>query len=137
MLGVLDSIRTMAIRDKLRQNASQLLQPGEQIQAVFPAQTTSPYLALISVWIILLSNAYRVIVVTDRRLLLCRRSRMRITKVKDVLLQLPRETVIGPAHGLWYQTEALGETLYINRRFHNDVATADSAIGPGLPWIQI
>ena len=57
----------MAIRDKLRANAAHVLQPGETVQAVFTAQTASPYLALISYWIVIFKNAYRVVVVTDKR----------------------------------------------------------------------
>ena len=36
-------------------------------------------------------------------------------------------TKIGPASGLWYRTEALGERLYIHKRFHKDIAAADGA----------
>ena len=39
----------MAIRDKLRSNAAHVLQPGEVIQAVFSAMTTSPWFGLL-VW---------------------------------------------------------------------------------------
>jgi hypothetical protein len=120
----------MAIRDKLKVNAAPLLQPGEVIQAVIPAQTTSQYFALISFWIIILSNAYRVIVVTDRRILLCRSGRFRVTPVKEILQELPRQTVIGPAHGLWYRTEALGPRLYINFRWAKDIEIADAGAYP-------
>lgn len=121
----------MGIRDKLRSNAQSLLEPGETIQAVFPAQTVSQYFALISYWIIILSNAYRVVVVTDRRILICRTGRFRVSPVKGVLMALPRHMRIGPAHGLWYKTDVLGETLYIHRRFHKDIAAADAGMGAG------
>ena len=58
----------MAIRDKLRKNAAPALQPGESVQSIFCAQTVSAYFALVSIWIIMFSNAYRVVVVTDRGL---------------------------------------------------------------------
>jgi hypothetical protein len=120
----------MAIRDKLKANAAHLLQPGEEIQVVIPAQTTSQYLSVISLWIIILSNAYRVVVVTDRRILLCHSGRFRISPVKNVVRELPRQTLIGPAHGLWYRSESLGQRLYINRRFHKDVHLADAGAHP-------
>jgi hypothetical protein len=41
------------------------------------------------------------------------------------LAELPHQTLIGPAHGLWYRTNALGQRLYINYRFQKDVAAAD------------
>jgi hypothetical protein len=115
----------VALRDKLRANAAHVLQPGENIQSVFCAQTTSQYFALISYWIILLSNAYRVVVVTDRRILVCSSGRLRMTPVKEVLRELPRNTRIGPPSGLWWRCETLGEKLYINKRFHKDVNAAD------------
>ncbi|MCP9947815.1 hypothetical protein [Actinomadura madurae] len=115
----------MAIRDKMRANAAHVLQPGENIQAVFGAQTTSQYFALISYWIIIFSNAYRVVVVTDRRILVCRSGRMRMTPVNEVLRELPRDTRIGPPSGLWWRCETLGERLYVHKRFHKDVNAAD------------
>jgi hypothetical protein len=45
--------------------------------------------------------------------------------VKDVLRELPRNTLIGPASGLWWRCESLGERLYVHKRFHKDVAAAD------------
>ena len=116
----------MAIRDKMRANASHLLQPGEEIQAVIGAQTKSQWFALISYWIIAFTNAYRVIVVTDRRIIVTKSGRLSMTPVKEVLRELPRGTKIGPASGLWFKCDTLGEKLYIHKRFHKDVAAADS-----------
>ena len=118
----------MAIREKLRSNAAPLLQPGETIQAIFPAQTTSAYFALISVWIIIFSNAYRVVVVTDRRILVCQSGRFRNTPVKSIVRELPRGSRIGIPGGLWWRSDTLGERLYIHRRFHKDVTAADNAL---------
>lgn len=119
-------VQLVALRDKLRENAAHVLQPGETIQSVFCAQTTSQYFALISYWIILLSNAYRVVVVTDRRILVCSSGRLRMTPVNEVLRELPRRTRIGQPSGLWWRCESLGERLYINKRFHKDVNAADA-----------
>ena len=123
----------MALRDKIRANAQQVLQPGEVIQAVIPAQTVSPYFALITYWIIILSNAYRVIVVTDRRIMVCRSGRLTISPVGQVEFEVPRGTRIGPATGLWSKSESLGQPLFISRRFFKDVAEADAlaAADPG------
>ena len=119
----------MAIRDTLRTNAAHLLQPGEEIQAVFAAQTTSQWFALLSYWIIILKNSYRVVVVTDQRILVCKSGRFRVTPVNDVVQELPRNTRIGPASGPWYQCTTLGERLYIHKRFHKDIAAADALLG--------
>lgn len=123
----------MALRDKIRANAAPLLQPGEQIQAVIPAQITSGWMALISYWIIIIRGAYRIVVVTDRRILVCRSGRFRITPVNEVLRELPRATIIGPPSGVWYRTDALGERLYFAKRFHRDIREADAAAAAGAP----
>jgi hypothetical protein len=65
-------------------------------------------------------------VVTDRRILVCRSGRLSTTKVHEVLHELPRTTQIGPASGLWYKCETLGERLYVHKRFHKDIAQADA-----------
>ena len=117
----------MAIRDKMRSNASSYLEPGETIQSVFGAQTKSPYFALLSIWIIIFSNAYRVVVVTDRRILVGQAGRITASAIKEILFELPRATRIGPASGLWYKA-ALGEPLYIHKRYHKDIAAADAAL---------
>lgn len=123
----------MAIRDTMRANAAPLLQPGEAVQAVFGAQTTSQWFALLSYWIIIARNAYRVVVVTDRRILVCRSGRFRTTAVNGILHELPRATRIGPPHGLWYKTDALGERLHVAKRFHRDIESADAALAsPGV-----
>ena len=118
----------MAIRDKLRNRAAPLLQPGENVQSVFCAQTVSAYFALISVWIIIFSNAYRVVVVTDRRILVCRAGRMLPAKVKGVEAEIPRGTRLGEPNGLWWPCDSLGRRLYVHRRFHKDVRIADTAL---------
>jgi hypothetical protein len=118
----------MAIRDTLRTNAAHLLRPGEAVQVVFAAQTTSQWFALLSYWIIIIKNSYRVVVVTDQRIVVCRSGRFRVTPVNEVVNELPRTTRIGPAKGLWYQCETLGERLYIHKRFHKDIAEADALI---------
>jgi hypothetical protein len=115
----------VGVREKITKNVQPLLQPGETIQAVFAAQSTSQWFALISIWIIVIKNSYRSVIVTDRRILVCRAGRLTLGAVKGVLRELPRATQIGPASGLWYKTDALGETLYIHKRFHKDVAAAD------------
>jgi hypothetical protein len=121
----------MAIRDKLRKNVSPYLEAGEQIQSVFVAQTASQYFALISYWIIIIKNAYRVVAVTDRRILVFQAGRFSTTQIKGLLRELPRSTRIGPASGLWYKTDVLGERLHINKRFHKDINEADAGAGAG------
>jgi hypothetical protein len=119
----------MAIRDKMRANAAPQLQPGETIQAVFAGQAVNPYWSLVSFWIIILKSAFRMIVVTDKRIFVCQPSRWSITQCKSVLRELPRSTRLGPTSGFWYKTDVLGEMVWIHKRFHKDIAAADAAAG--------
>jgi hypothetical protein len=116
----------MAIRDKMRARAAHVIQDGETIQQVFAAQTMSAYWSLLTYWVIVFKNAYRAVVVTDRRILVCHSGRVSVTNVKDVIRELPRQTQIGPASGLWYKCDTLGERLYIHKRFHKDIGQADA-----------
>jgi hypothetical protein len=49
--------------------------------------------------------------------------------VKGILRELPRSIIIGPAHGLWYRFDSLGEKMYVNKRFFKDVEAADRSSG--------
>lgn len=115
----------MAIRDKMTANAQAHLQPGETIQAVFGAQTMSQYWVLVT-YLLLFKNQYRVVVVTDQRIMVCRSGRFTTTKVVEVLANLPRQTRIGPPSGLWWKCQSLGGKLYVHKRFHKDVIQADA-----------
>jgi hypothetical protein len=117
----------MAIRDKFRASAASYLEPGEQIQAAFAAQSVSQWMALISFWIIILKSAYRVIIVTDRRILVFQAGKLQTTKIKSVLREVPRTTKIGPPSGLWYKTDVLGEKLFVHKRYAKDIEAADAA----------
>jgi hypothetical protein len=123
----------MALRDKIAAEAAPHLEPGEQVQHVFAAQAASPQLAFLSIWIIVIKDAHRAVVATDRRIIVFRTSRWRWTKFKAVERVLPRSTRIGEPEGLNWKTESLGELLWINKRFHNDVRAAD-ADAPGTDW---
>jgi len=118
----------VAIRDKLAKNVQPYLQPGEQLQSVFCAQSLSQYHVLLSV-IFFLRNPLRVVAATDRRIVVFYSGRFTMTPVKGVVAEFDRTTHIGPPSGLWYECDRLGPKLYIHRRFHKDVKTADAMIG--------
>lgn len=111
----------MALRDKLRAEAERFLDPGERIDAVFGAQGVDPMWSILSPWFIVLRDAYRAVVVTDRRILVVRTSRWRWTKFRTLERTMPRATVLGEPTGLFWRTEVFGERLWIHRRFHGDV----------------
>jgi hypothetical protein len=114
----------MAIRDTLRRNAAPFVETDEVIQVAFSAQTHSQYLLLL----LPLVNSYRVVVVTNRRILVLRGGRWWLTRILGEVRELPRTTMIGPAHGLWYRFDGLGERLYVHKRFHKDIAAADNSV---------
>lgn len=120
-----------AIRDKVIQHAQPLLEPGEQIQAVIPAQTKSGWLGAIGfIWLIFL-NRYRPVVVTDRRIAITDSGRWSMAKPTSIVSSVARNTQIGPPSGLWWKCTSLGDPLYIHKRFHKDVEKADSLRPPG------
>lgn len=114
------------IREKIATNAQTLLQPGEQVQAVVPAQTKSGWLGAVGALWLILFNRYRPIVVTDRRIVLTDAGRWGMGKPTSIVGEFPRSTVLGAPKGMWWKTDALGQTLYVHRRFHKDVEQADS-----------
>jgi len=129
----------VAIRDKMRANAGSLLSPGEVVQAVISAKAPDDSL----VWVLSSSLGRgaqnRVIIVTDKRIVVCSSGLYRSARIKEVLREVPRGTKIGPAEGTAkvfpraYRTRSLGEWLYIYPRFWPDVATADAAIDGSAP----
>jgi hypothetical protein len=118
----------MALRDKLKENASHLLQTGETVQVVIPARSKSPYVAGLGLIVDALLDPNRAIVVTDRRIMLCHAGRVSRMTIKEATNDFRRETRIGPASGVWYKCDTLGDRLYIHKRFHKDIAEADAAI---------
>jgi hypothetical protein len=119
----------MASRIRLRPGAVPFFQPGETVQVAFQAQTFRPYFAVfLGWWAFLLPNPYRVVVVTDRRILVCYAGRFRPTVVRGVERELPRATRIGPPDGFWWRCDTLGGRLYVHRQFHEDVRQADTPL---------
>lgn len=119
----------MAIRDKIQAKAAPQLQPGEQVQAVFAAQTASQWLIVLLGVVFLAMNEYRCVVVTDRRIVVFNSGKLSQANPKEIVYELPRGTIIGPPSGLWHPVEAHGETVRIHKRFHKDVVAADSLAG--------
>jgi hypothetical protein len=118
----------MALRDKLAERASKFLEPGEQIQAVIYAQTgASPYWAILSQWIVLLTRGYYLIVVTDRSIVVLRSGFFRTTSPQNLTARLPRQPMDEPS-GLWGQIHVGGTRYWVHRRFHKDVRAGNAAI---------
>lgn len=117
----------MGVREKIGAAAAPFLQEGEQVQTAFGAMGTSPYWSLLSYWIIIVKDSNRAVVATDRRIILAKTSRLRWTKFKEIVAEVPRSTKLGEPSGLNWKTDALGPTIWINKRFHKDVRDVDAA----------
>jgi hypothetical protein len=123
----------MSLRDKLRQNSQPYLEQGETVQAVFNAQTgPNPYLSIITYLFLFWVRLYAV-VVTDRRILVLRSSFWRPSVAVAQEAVWPRATRLGPVSGLWAKLnqDLNGKDVWVHRRFHKDVDSADAQAGGG------
>lgn len=119
----------MALRDKLRERVQPLLEPGEEIQQVFLAQSgPNPNLVFVT-YLVTWFSKFWVVAVTDRAVVVCRASLFGPARPKAVAERLPRETKIGPVGGaLWARTNLPGGKTWVHRRFFHDVQAADAAV---------
>jgi len=119
----------MALRDAMRDSATPFLEPGEQVQAVFGAQTASQYVAgLAGIFVFLGLNRYRIFAVTPTRIVVLDAGKTNMKKARGVVTVLPRSTRLGPATGMWHKIPVGSETLRVHRRFFKDIETADAVI---------
>jgi hypothetical protein len=120
----------MALRDKISGNFSSLLQPGETVQQVFVGQTKSGWWQTLGLLGLLIARPkVRPVAVTDRRIIVAEGSIWAISKVNGMVSEHPRSTELGRPTGLWWRTDALGEPLFVPKRFHKDILAANAAIG--------
>jgi hypothetical protein len=117
----------VAIRDKLREQVSPLLTPGEQLRQVFPGQSgSSPWLANSLGLLGQLLVKRRIIAVTDQHVVVVGATFG--GKPTEILRRLPRATRIGPPRGVWAVLDLGGEKIWVHKRFHQDINQADAAI---------
>jgi hypothetical protein len=125
----------MAIRDAMRASAARALNPGETIQEVFGAQTGSPLVrglagafGLLGALITVAFNEYRIVAVTDQRILILDAGRWSMKTMRGVMDILPRATRLGPASGVWHSIDLPSGKLWVHRRFYKDMDAADRMI---------
>lgn len=123
----------------MRASAAQFLNPGETIQEVIGAQTGSPLVrgisggfGLIGALATMAFNDYRIVAVTDQRILVLDAGTWSMKTARSVIGVLPRGTQLGPATGVWHKIETPAGKLYVHRRFFKDVAAADQTSSPTL-----
>ena len=118
-----------ALREKLRARVQPLLDPGEQIEQVFLAQSgPNPNLVFLT-YLAVFFNRYRVVAVTDRSIVVLGASLWRPASPKGIGARLPRQLQLGPMSGaLWSRTNLPGDKpTWVHRRFYRDVEAADAA----------
>jgi hypothetical protein len=123
----------------MRASAAQFLNPGETIQEVIGAQTGSPLVrgiagafGLIGALSTMAFNDYRIVAVTDQRVLVLDAGSWSMKKARSVIGVLPRGMKLGPATGLWHAIETPAGKLWVHRRFFKDVEAADRMSSPSL-----
>ena len=123
----------MGARDTWRAAAGPYLRPGEEIQAVIPAEALFPNPVPVATVILMLRRASRLVIATNQRILIFRRTNM--GALGAPLGERSRDIATGPPHSIFvhYRTKALGDRLYIHRRWFNDVKAADAALQEPVP----
>jgi hypothetical protein len=117
----------MALRESMRESAAQYLRPGETIETIFGAQTASGWLAALTGMFVFLSlNRYRIVVVTQQRILILDSGKVSMKRAHGVVTELPRSTRLGLGTGLWHVIPAGREKLRVPRRFFQDLQIADA-----------
>ncbi|HXP55950.1 MAG TPA: hypothetical protein VN847_13395 [Streptosporangiaceae bacterium] len=112
----------MGLRDKLRKSAAAYLQPGEPVQAVFPAQTCG-YWKMMMTGLIL--NRFRIVAVTPQRIVVLDAGKFSAKKAKGFVVELPRSTRLGPGKGMFHVIPAGQEKLHVHRSYFKDLRAAD------------
>ena len=119
----------MALREKLRARVQPLLEPGEQIQSVFLAQTGPNPSFMFLTWFVFFWTKYEVIAVTDRRIAVFGASKLGPAKPKDLIASYPRDSKLANASGgLWGSIELGGVKYWVHSRFRKDQREADASI---------
>jgi hypothetical protein len=115
----------MALRDKLRDRAQPMLDPGEQIQSVFLAQSGPNPSFLFLTYLMMFFSKYWVVAVTDKRIAFLKASAMTPSKPKTLAESYPRDSKVSePSGKLWTALELGGNRYWVHRRFWNDLRAA-------------
>jgi hypothetical protein len=119
----------MSLRNSMCTSVTPYLHPGEPVQAVIGAQTSSQFFAVLTgIFAFLGLNRYRIIAVTPARILVLDAGKFSMKTARAIVMELPRHTCLGPGNGLWHKIPAGGETLRVHRRFFKDIDFADASM---------
>lgn len=71
----------------------------------------------------------RVLIATDRGVVVLEYGRFGGAKPTKVVARLPQGTAIGSLSGTWAQTELAGERLWVHKKWHGDAAVPVGRLG--------
>ncbi|MFJ9381008.1 hypothetical protein [Streptomyces sp. NPDC101455] len=71
----------------------------------------------------------RVVLATDRGLVLLEYGRFGGVKPTKVIARLPQGTAIGTLSGTWARTDLAGERLWVHKKWHEDAAVPAGRLG--------
>ena len=121
--------RKLAVRRaKARAQVQGLLEPGEQIRAMFVSQTGPSPRGVATVGLTANLVRYWNVAVTDRNIVVIDNEGLRARPTR-VLRRLPRQTRLGPFSWKNNFCDTLGEELTIDSRYFEDARAADEAAG--------
>ena len=123
----------MTRQDSLAARSAPFLPTDAEIRHAFVAQA-APHRAyflityltgLTMFWI-----TYRCVAITAEAIFVLEASKPSGgAKPTSLIASMPRRTRLGPVSGRWAKVTLLGETYWVHRRFHADIAAADSEAG--------
>ncbi|GAC1535751.1 MAG: hypothetical protein NVS3B12_18050 [Acidimicrobiales bacterium] len=109
------------------------IEPDERIEHVVMARTgPSPWwTGIVGIGFLLGLTKYRLLVVTDRNVIVLRAGGLNGTVPKEMIRRLRRPTNFGPTSGLWAKVHVANEDLWVHKRFQAGLAIADRATETG------
>jgi hypothetical protein len=117
----------MSLRGVLRQEAEEkYLAAGERVQETMLAVTIRPLLLYPLGWLLLNRDAYRAVICTDRRILLCKVDHATGSLEGPVQTEDRRRRLGPPRTPLMHRIRVFAYPVYVGRRFYKDVRRADA-----------
>jgi hypothetical protein len=120
-------------RKDLVERARPLLPAGSEIRQVFICQSAPNFFFFIITYLTGLTMfwiKYRCVAVTQDAIYVLESSKPSGgAKPQSLVGTMPRHTRLGPVSGRWGQVNLLGERHWVHKRFHDEIAAADSEAG--------
>lgn len=117
----------------LAERSAPLLPPGSQVRQAFICQTAPNFAFFLINWATGLTMfwiKYRCVAVTrDAIYALDSYKLSGGANPRSVVGTLPRHTQLGPVSGRWGQLTLLGKRHWVKKRFHPEIAAADTEAG--------